>query len=148
MILLLALGFLGLVVLATILFFLLRNKSSTNGGGPVKAAADGSVPANASALKEEVPAVSATVVGEKANDVISSGYFAAVYPGTQVVTKPVGTSTAVLPKSTPAFLLLTDQSGTIASVDANTAYWAAPVSNTAPAPIVKPTQKNPKTKSK
>lgn len=119
MILVLAIGGFGLLVLALILFFLLRKKRAPK----LAVAKDGSIPANASILKEEVPAVSSVVVGEKASDVMTSGYFAAVYPGTQVITKPQGTKTA-LPAGTPTFMLLTDSTGTITGVTANNAVWA------------------------
>jgi len=122
MILIMAMGFVGLVVLAICLFILIKKKSTKPTATVAK---DGSVPASAGLLKDEVPVVQATVVGEKAADVVKTAYFPSVYPGVQVITKPQGTKVA-LPANTPTFLLLTDKSGTITGVDASKAVWSAP----------------------
>lgn len=83
-----------------------------------KAKGSAAPPGQGSLLKDEIPTVLATVKGENAADVITSGYFRAIYPGVQVVTQR-----ASVPKSAPAFLLLTDASGTITGVEANSVLW-------------------------
>lgn len=111
--LLLLVGGSFLFIASLIAFFMWRSrkpgKSSSGGDGD--------------SLKEEIPAVLSVVKGEKAADVIASRYFSDIYPGVKVVT-----SRASLPKSEPAFLLLTDASGTITGVEANSVLWdSAPV---------------------
>lgn len=85
-------------------------------------------------LKDEIPGVLAAIKGEPAAEVIASGYFAGVYPGVQVVT-----SRASLPTSTPAFLLLTDATGTITGVEANSVLWSGPSDAAPVAATRKPT---------
>jgi hypothetical protein len=83
-----------------------------------KSASGGASSNNGDSLKEEIPTVLAAVKGEKAANVIASGFFANIYPNVKVVT-----SRASIPKSSPAFLLLTDASGTITGVEANSVLW-------------------------
>jgi Fe2+ transport system protein B len=113
-------------IAALVAFFVWKSKTGTTSTTTVK-----------TSLKEEISDVTAIVKGEKAADVISSGYFSGVYPGVQVVT-----SRASLPKSTPAFLLLTDASGTITGVEANSVAWNSPdTAAAAPVVTIKPTTK-------
>lgn len=110
-------------IAALVAFFLWR--SNTNG----KAAAPGA----GDSLKDEIPSVLAVVKGEKAADVIASGYFTNMYPGVQVVT-----SRASIPLSAPAFLLLTNSAGTITGVEANSVLWDSSASAGPVAPTIKP----------
>lgn len=112
-----------ILIAALVAFYLWRAKGSTvsSGGG--------------SSLKDEIPIVLATVKGEKAADVITSGYFPAMYPGVQVVT-----SRASVSKSSPAFLLLTDATGTITGVEANSVLWDSSAT-AGPVATAKPTTK-------
>ena len=124
----------GFVFLAAlVIFFVWKSKAGGGGGSTGSGIGD--------SLKEEIPSVLAAIKGEKAADVITSSYFSSVYPGVQVVT-----SRASFPQNAPAFLLLTDQTGTITGVEANSVLWdsdanAAPVSNTTPKPTTKPTRR-------
>ena len=108
-------GFFLFIIVAIIAFLLYRNRQSTS---KIVTTADGGISATASTLKEEIPAVLATVKGEKAKDVVASGYFASVYPGVKIVTKPTA-----LPTDSAAFQLLTDTTGTITGVQANSVLW-------------------------
>lgn len=109
---------LALVCLLILLIVLIRSRKSN----VVATSRDDGDP-----IKDNVPQVKATVQGENAKEVIQSGYFQNVFPGVKVVTKPAGTKpAAALPKNVPAFLLLTDSTGTITGVDANDVLWNAP----------------------
>ena len=114
-----------IVVAAMIAFFVWRSRSGKPGAASGGGAGD--------SLKDEISSVLAAVKGEKAADVIASGYFANMYPGVQVVT-----SRASLPKSTPAFLLLTDPTGTIAGVEANSVLWDSSAVAGPVAPVSRP----------
>lgn len=107
-------GVFFVIIAALVAFFVLRSKSSSK----IVTTADGGVSATAGSLKDEIPAVLATVKGEKAADVIASGYFGSVYPGVKVVTKPT-----TLPANAPSFQLLTDSSGRITGVQSNSVLW-------------------------
>jgi hypothetical protein len=109
---------LGLLCLVCLLFMILRSKKK----GAAAVTRDDADP-----IKDSVPVVKATVQGENAKEVLESGYFQNVFPGVKVVTKRAGTNpAAALPKNAPAFLLLTDSTGTITGVDANNMLWNAP----------------------
>jgi hypothetical protein len=109
-------GIFFVIIAALVAYFVLRGKSSSS--PKIVTTADGGVSATAGSLKDEIPAVLATVKGEKAADVIASGYFGSVYPGVKVVTKP-----AALPANAPSFQLLTDSSGRITGVQSNSVLW-------------------------
>ena len=118
-----------MILTALVAFFIYKSQASKT-----------VAPGTGGSLKDELPDVISVVKGELATDIIASGYFAGVYPGVQVVT-----SRASLPTTTPAFLLLTDATGTITGVEANSVLWSGP-SDAAPVaatvkPTVKPTRK-------
>lgn len=118
------------IVALAIAFFIWNNNKKSN---TVTVSKDGSIPANAGPLTDEIPAVLATIKGEKAAEIVASGYFSKVYPGVTVVTKPTA-----LPSNTPSFQLLTDATGTITGVKANTVLWNS--DDTAPVPTKRPTK--------
>lgn len=121
MIMIIAMAGCALLFLVAVLIFVLRSKKGASTSAVAKSLDDGEP------LKESLPVVRATVQGEKAADVIQSGYFQNVFPGVTVIAKPAGTNpAAALPKNAPAFLLLTNSGGTVTGVDANNVLWNAP----------------------
>lgn len=111
------------VVVLAIAFFIYKKKS-----GSAKSNDTGKAP---SSLKGEIADVKATVLGETSDSVISSGYFAAAYPGTRVVVAGEGTQvSSALPGTQPGFLLLVDQNKVVTGVDATDLTWEDPSAST------------------
>jgi hypothetical protein len=106
------------IIIAAIIYLAKRDKGSSGDS------ASGSAP---NSLKGELSRVQGTVVGENADDVISSGYFAATYPGVRVAQAAQGTAvSSALPGAQPGFLLLLDGNKTITGVDATDVTWDDP----------------------